>query len=378
MKKKLFKLKNGIKKKNMSLQSNTSKELKYNFDLFFTISADLICIAGYDGYFKKVNPAVSLLLGYSEEELYAKPINSFVYPPDLKKTIETREQVYQNKPLLYFENRYVTKTAEIVWLSWTSMPASEEKLVYGIAKNITYQKRIEEERNNNIKNLTKINKELKDFSYTTSHDLKSSVNNLLMIFELIDSSLITDKETLDLMNILKSTTETISQKIQSSVNKLTMEKQVAISIEDLPLNTNLEEVLKSIKYLIANSQVKISTDFSLLPKIRFNKEYLKSIFLNLITNSIKYAKPNTFASVSITSQRKDGKNQLIYSDNGLGFDMDKVQDKIFGLHQKFHQHIDSSGVGLYLIYNHITNLGGTIDVQSAVNEGTTFTITMDN
>ena len=112
---------------------NPDSEGAYHFDNFFNISADFICIAGFDGYFKRINPAVSKALGYSEEELYANPISSFVYEPDLKITLETREQVYKNKPLLNFENRYLTKSGAIVWLSWTSMPIESEKLVYAIA-----------------------------------------------------------------------------------------------------------------------------------------------------------------------------------------------------------------------------------------------------
>ncbi|MEH6407348.1 MAG: ATP-binding protein, partial [Leeuwenhoekiella sp.] len=73
-------------------------------------------------------------------------------------------------------------------------------------------------------------------------------------------------------------------------------------------------------------------------------------------------------------KKGDGYHQVIYTDNGLGFDMQKVKNKIFGLHQKFHNHIDSKGIGLYLVYNHIRNLGGDINVESAPNEGTTFVI----
>ncbi|WP_407306482.1 ATP-binding protein, partial [Acinetobacter sp.] len=61
--------------------------------------------------------------------------------------------------------------------------------------------------------------------------------------------------------------------------------------------------------------------------------------------------------------------------NGLGFDMEKVKDRIFGLHQKFHHHVDSKGIGLYLIYNHITSLGGKITVESEINKGATFVMT---
>lgn len=358
----------------MTIKKNLNSDKEYHFDNFFNISADLICIAGFDGYFKRINAAVSKLLGYSDEELYASPIMTFVFEPDLKTTIETREEVYKNKPLLNFENRYLTKTGEIVWLSWTSMPVEDEKLVYAIAKNITHQKKVEEERNILLANLTKINKELKHLSYTTSHDLKSPVNNLLCVFELIDVSKIHDEETLEFISILKTTTESLKETLKNSVDELMRKDELNASVEVLSLKDNLNEVLLSIKSLIINSKVKINIDFSEVPTINFNKEYLNSIFLNLITNSIKYSKPNEFPTISITSKNVKGKSQLIYSDNGLGFDMDKVRGKIFGLHQKFHNHIDSNGIGLYLIYNHITNLGGRIEVESKVNEGATFTI----
>ena len=110
-------------------KENPDSEGAYHFDNFFNISDDFICIAGFDGYFKRINPAVSKLLGFTDEELYARPVISFVYEADRKNTMETREQIYNNKPLLNFENRYLTKSGEIVWLSWTSMPLDSEKLV---------------------------------------------------------------------------------------------------------------------------------------------------------------------------------------------------------------------------------------------------------
>jgi sensor histidine kinase regulating citrate/malate metabolism len=77
---------------------------------------------------------------------------------------------------------------------------------------------------------------------------------------------------------------------------------------------------------------------------------------------------------SISSRKLNGKKQLLFSDNGLGFDIDAVKGMFCGLHQKFHNHIDSKGIGLYLVRNHITSLGGEITVESKINEGTKFTI----
>lgn len=355
-------------------QINPDSGVEYHFDNFFNISADFICIAGFDGYFKRINSAVSKLLGYSEEELYARPISSFVYAPDLNITIETREQVYKNNPLLNFENRYLTKSGEIVWLSWTSMPVASEKLVYAIAKNITHKKRVEEERNLLLANLTQINKELTLLSHKTSHDLKSPINNMLSVFSLIDISKIDDPEMLELIEILKLTSENLKQTLSDSIDELVENQNINTQIEEINLNESLNEVLISINSLVRDSKAVINVDFSDFETVAFNKAYIKSIFLNLLTNSIKYAKPHQSPVINIQSRKINGVNQLIFSDNGLGFDMDKVKDKIFGLYEKFHSSIDSNGIGLYLVYNHITSLGGRIAVESKINEGAKFTI----
>ncbi|RYD88760.1 MAG: PAS domain S-box protein, partial [Sphingobacteriales bacterium] len=114
--------------------------LEYLFDL----SPDLLCIAGYDGYFKKINPAVSKTLGYTNEELFARPINSFVHPDDQEITSKNRQRIREDNPLINFENRYLTKSGETVWLSWTSMPIKRDQMVFAIAKIINHKKKIEE------------------------------------------------------------------------------------------------------------------------------------------------------------------------------------------------------------------------------------------
>ncbi|WP_373518982.1 ATP-binding protein, partial [Pricia sp.] len=120
--------------------------------------------------------------------------------------------------------------------------------------------------------------------------------------------------------------------------------------------------------------VEFKVDFSGMESIQHNAAYMESIFLNLITNSIKYARPDVPPVISIIADQRNDTKTLTYSDNGLGFDMAKVGHLIFNLNQKFHGNKDSKGVGLYLVHNHVTSLGGSISVDSSVNEGSTFTI----
>lgn len=346
----------------------------YLFEHFFEYSPDLLCIAGFDGYFRKINPAVSKLLGYTNEELYSKHISEFIYSDDRDATAKYRKELLKTGESLYFENRYVTKSGEIVWLSWTSLPINDDNLVYAIAKNITHTKKLEEERNLLLTNFTKINTDLKKLTYTSSHDLRSPVNNMLTIFSLMDVSKINDTETLQFIDMLKSTSESLRQALNDYVDILILKDDSTAQIEEVNLDEALKTVLRSINSLVQNSKVTMNIDFSGLEKIKFNKSYMESIFLNLITNSIKYAKPGCVPIISVYSRKLNGLNQLVFSDNGLGFDMDVVKGKIFGLHQKFNNHIDSKGIGLYLVYNHISSLGGTIAVESKVNEGATFII----
>ncbi|HWZ35262.1 MAG TPA: PAS domain-containing sensor histidine kinase [Mucilaginibacter sp.] len=359
------------------MRNNTYKN-NFNPGLFFDLSADLFCIADYEGYFRKVNPAISKLLGYSEEELHSTPIAHFIHPDDKAVTAANRRNLTNNsKPLLNFENRYVTKSGEIVWLSWTSIPVDSERLVYAIAKNITHQKKQEEDRNLLIKKLTDVNSDLKKLNYTTSHDLRAPVANLLAVFEMLDDTKNSEAELREFIDNLRAATNSLKTTLDKYLDVLVEKTAPPAALSELDISYVLDNVLRSLRSLISGSRAIIEIDFSEFSQITFNETLLESIFLNLITNSIKYAKPGQAPQISISTQRVGGVDQLKFADKGLGFDMNKVKDKLFGFHQKFHKNADGKGIGLYLVYNHITSLGGNITVKSKVNEGAVFTISFN-
>lgn len=347
----------------------------YSLSPFFELSSDLLCIAGFDGYFKKVNPALCTLLGYSNKELLKKPINSFIHPEDQALTEKHRENIRNGKPLLNFENRYLSKDGRSIWLSWTSMPVHEHQLVYAIAKNITYIKEHESERNQLLTEVTEINHRLKQLNYTTAHDLRSPVNNLLAVFSMMDTESIKDEETLEFIGILQSASKNLKNTLDNYVDDLQSHDMLQIQKKELNLNAVFHKVTESLISLLKDANAKITTDFDAFETIMFNQNYLESIFLNLMTNSVKYAHPDRDPEIKLTTRLKDGTRQLIFSDNGQGFDSKNNQERVFGLHQKFHNHEDSKGIGLYLVYNHMTNLDGHISVESEIDVGTTFTLT---
>lgn len=346
----------------------------FKYELFFELSPDLLCIAGFDGYFKKINPAVSKLLGYTMDELYSRPINDFVYCADKRLTQNARSELTKSKPLLNFENRYVKKNGEIVWLSWTSLPVESDQLVFAIAKDITHIKRIEADRTSLLTNLNNINQDLKHLTYTTAHDLRSPVNNLLAVLDLLDISKVNDSEATELIKIVKLSGEYLKETLDNYVDALSEKHQELAKIEEVDLTSCIQNVMKSIRSLVESSKATVTIDFSATNTVKFNRTYMESVFLNLMTNAIKYSRSEITPDIKIRSEVEENKDLIIFSDNGLGFDMEKVKDKLFGLHQKFHNFKDSKGIGLYLVHNHVTSLGGKISVESEINQGTTFTL----
>jgi len=114
-------------------------------DRVFNHSIDMLCIAGFDGYFKVLNPAWTKTLGWTTEELLSKPWNDFVHPDDRIVTDRTRETLTHGKNIFQFENRYICKDGTDKWLAWNSYPYPEENIMFGVARDVTEQRRKEKE-----------------------------------------------------------------------------------------------------------------------------------------------------------------------------------------------------------------------------------------
>ena len=112
-------------------------------DQLFTLSVDMLCIAGFDGYFKQVNPAWEKALGYTKEELLSRPYLDFVHPDDRESSVAEGNRLAAGAHMTYFENRYRCKDGSYKWLLWNAAPGREQKLIYAAARDITERKRSE-------------------------------------------------------------------------------------------------------------------------------------------------------------------------------------------------------------------------------------------
>ncbi len=121
------------------------KHTQQDRDRFFNISLDLLCIAGFDGYFKRLNPAWSTVLGYSSDEILAQPLVELVHPEDRKTCLNQLENLKNGSSIVNVKLRYLCRDGNYKWLSWTASPFAEEGLIYAVARDVTLNKQAEVE-----------------------------------------------------------------------------------------------------------------------------------------------------------------------------------------------------------------------------------------
>ncbi len=339
---------------------------------------DAVISTNLEGKITSWNKSAEKLLGFTFSEVIGDEFRFFI-PTDL--VVQESELIGMTKKGAFFnqiQSKRLKKNGDVIDVSLTLSPIRNEKNeVIGISKiirDVTQFNKTKTELELLIKELTNNNKELKQFSYITSHNLRGPLTNLLGIIKMLDLETITDIKTKTLIEAFKSSTISLNDTLEDLIKILIVKENTNHELATLNLDAHLTKVIRSISNTIKLSHAVIEVDFTEVNSVRFNATYLESIFLNLITNAIKYSRPGINPHIKISSSIKNNAVQLAFTDNGLGMDWSKVKDKIFGLYQKFHRHPDSKGIGLYLVHSQITSLGGSIEVVTELNKGTTFII----
>lgn len=270
------------------------------------------------------------------------------------------------------------KNGEEYWNHFSLIPLANESGLFthwiAIERDVTAKKKQEEERENLIQELTVSNIDLKQFAYITSHNLRAPLSNLTGALELIDDIEISDPLLKQLIDGFRSSTNLLNQTVNDLIRILIIKDSTNVEKEILSFSASFENVFKQTSFLIHESKLTINSDFSLCDQIRFNKAYLESIFMNLLTNAIKYKSNDRLPELNIKSYFLNDKIVLEFADNGLGIDLVRNKGRIFGLYQRFHNAADGKGLGLYLVKSQVEALGGKIEVDSQVNTGTVFRI----
>lgn len=212
------------------------------------------------------------------------------------------------------------------------------------------------------------------FSYRTAHDLKAPVANLKALLGMLESADAGGEEYNSTMANIKKSTDQLYTTVGALNEVIALRETLRNENESLSFEEMFSEITQSIVQQLEAANATIRKDFSQCPNIEYPSLHLKSVMQNLLTNAIKYKSPDKPLEIEIKTEQKGGRTALIVKDNGLGFEADKHKDKMMNPFTRLHTHVEGSGLGMYIIKTIVDNHQGTIDVQSAPNKGTTFTI----
>jgi signal transduction histidine kinase len=243
--------------------------------------------------------------------------------------------------------------------------------------NSMEKKRAEFQRDKMTSDLMQRNKDLEQFAYIISHNLRGSVANILGLFNLWDPDNRSKEEQKFIYEGLKFSVKKLDEVIKDLNYVLQVKKEINEKKEIVFFSDLVRDIKMSISTQLKKDEVKIITDFAQVESMLTLKSYLYSIFYNLIVNSIKYRKDNVNPVIEISSSLKDDKIVLVFKDNGIGIDMDRNADKIFGLYKRFTDLKEGKGMGLFMVKTQVEALGGKISVQSELGKGTEFYIQFD-
>lgn len=226
--------------------------------------------------------------------------------------------------------------------------------------------------------LASVNFNLDNFVYTASHDLKAPISNIQGLLGLLARKAAKEDWDRDEVNKIVEMMTVSLNRFSATIQELTTivkaDKHLCEEVvEPIHVEKIIEDVKQDLKGLIEESSAKIEVLYDNKLHINISKTNLKSVIYNLLSNALKYRSPERTPMVTIKLEKIGNKIHLSIIDNGLGVPADK-QEKIFLLSNRLHNHVEGSGIGLFIVKRIVDQFKGQIHVDSVVNEGTTITI----
>ncbi|CAH8294333.1 PAS domain S-box-containing protein [Mariniflexile fucanivorans] len=323
------------------------------------------------------------IIGFKSEEFGSNPQdwNVRVHPDDKDEYFKNfQDHLKGHTPIYKNVHRILCKDETYKWISDKGKILERDSegnplRIIGTHLDITELKEKEIANAKLLKLLTIQNEKLTNFAHIVTHNLKSHAANFENLLEFYDEAETTaEKE--ELITHIKTVNQSLTKTISNLQEIVSIQTHKNEHIKTLNIHDYINNAIKLLDVEIEQSKAEITNHVKPSINIDFNPAYLESIFQNLLSNSIKYKHPKRHPSIKFNSAETKDSYIITIQDNGIGIDMDKYGDEVFKLYRTFHQNQNAEGVGLYLIKNHIESFGGTIMVNSKINEGSIFTINL--
>jgi PAS domain S-box-containing protein len=330
----------------------------------------IVAITDTKGDITYVNDKFCEISKFSREELLGKNhriINSGNHPQeffrDLWRTIGSGK-VWKG------DIRNKAQDGTFYWVSTTIVPylneAGKPYQYVAIRFDITKQKEMEED-------LKARTRQLEDFCFIVSHNLRAPLSNMMMLSTMIEGSKTFEQQRM-LMEKLSKPLEILNETFNELVESLQVKQDKEIEKEELSFSECFNKTMETLNAGTTEPDYLISSDFSAVDSIIYPKKYLLSYFHNLLSNCMRYRKHDRKLEIKVRTYKIDDKIFLEVRDNGKGMDMEAHGQKLFGLRKTFHGNPDAKGFGLFITKTQVEAMGGRISAESLPDAGAIFTI----
>lgn len=351
-------------------------------DQFFAFSRDWLCIAGLDGYFRRVNPAVVEALGYSEAELLARPFSDFVHPDDRENTAQELEVLATGAPTHYFENRYRCKDGTYRWLVWSSAPLLQEGVTYAVGRDMTPLKEAEAALAHAQQQLVQSQKmqAIGRLAGGVAHDF----NNILSVISGYSELALTQSALPPLLAQILTEIKRAGERGAALTGQLlAFSRNSMLPTDELNVGEIVHGLKGMLDQLIGGSielHVELPPDVG---AVRLNRSQFEQVLMNLVVNArdampmggriTLRAEAIVLGEAAAAEQRlRPGAFvQIRIADGGCGMDaatLDHIWEPFYSTKGD-----RGNGLGLSTVYGIIQQGDGVIHVQSTPGVGSTFT-----
>ena len=327
-----------------------------------------------------ISPTWKRLLGYAEDELTNFSLDSYfnmLHPDDHDEVRERLAQHYRDHKPYFHEVRLRTRQGDYLWMMDSAITKfdddGEPVITVGSIINIHERKLAEEKilRQNEL--LAKANTELDQFVYSVSHDLRaplSSILGLTNVYRLTDQA--AEKESI--VRYIRERANNLDAFIREILD-YSRNSRTLLRCQPVNMLQVVNEVVNGLTYMQGFERVEMRIDIHPELLVSTDRERLKVILNNLVTNAVKYsdASKSSFVSLSVSSDLR--RYMIQVKDNGIGI-RDEFHKKIFEMFFQAHDHARGSGLGLYIVKETVEKLQGSISLQSEYGVGTTFTLVL--